>query len=295
MTVALGIDLGGTKIEHSVVDSKGVILNSHRIATPDSYDDLKRYLLELFDFTSGNHPDLCGVGLSIPGSIDPKTGLLRNAPNSPAINGTDFFMCLKLETKLPLYIENDANCLALSEYNFGVARNMQNFVALIMGTGFGSGVFLEGMPFKSSQDLAPELGHSLLDYKGRLCLCGNRGCVEAYLSGPSILARYQEAGGQIAKTTEEIFDSTKHHDPIAATIIEQTKEMFIRFIASLVSIYDPQIIVLGGGLSNQTLYYGLETEIASFVFGSDHAPKILKAKHGDASGKLGAASLCFTE
>jgi fructokinase len=178
----------------------------------------------------------------------------------------------------------------LSEVRFGAAHGFHNAVGIIMGTGFGSGVWLQDRLFVGQSGLAPELGHTILDVYGRLCLCGNRGCVEAYLSGPSILKRYFEAGGNLCQSTEEVFDSA---EPLAKTIVEETLNFFDRFMAMLVSVYDPEVIVLGGGLSLQKMYYGREEKIARYVFGSNEMVKIKPAVHGDASGKLGAAALFF--
>lgn len=290
---AIGIDVGGSKIEGALVNSRGQAKNTIRFKTPKSYDDCLAVLVGLVKKLTPGRQKILGLGLSIPGSIDPRTELLRNAPNSPAINGTRFFEELKKRLPLRLKIENDANCLILSELKFGVARGYKNAVGLIMGTGFGSGVITNGKLLKGSSGLAPELGHSILDVAGRLCLCGNRGCVEAYLSGPSILKRYHEAGGnRVITKTEDVFKNAKQ-DLVAQNILATTKYLFSRFAASLVSLYDPEIIVLGGGLSRQKMYYTCVEEIRPHVFGSRQVPIIAAARHGDASGKLGAAALWF--
>lgn len=290
---ALGIDIGGTKIEGSLVDSSGAALTTIRIPTPLDCDETHTALSNLIQSLLPKNKKILGVGLSIPGSIDPKSKKLRNAPNSPAINGTRFFEGLKKRLSLPVKIENDANCLILGEHKFGAAKGYKIAVGLIMGTGFGSGVMINGKLLNGSTGLAPELGHTILDTSGRLCLCGNRGCVEAYLSGASILRRYHDAGGDKTVTkTEAVFKNAKS-DLIAANIVMTTKNLFSRFVASLVSIYDPEVIVLGGGLSKQRLYYGCAREISQHVFGSQKVPRIVPAAFGDASGKIGAAGMWF--
>lgn len=286
----IGIDLGGTKIEGAVITSTGNVLKSKRIATPTTYQDHKNELLHLIENLRKDF-SIKGVGIATPGSIDPKTRLLRNAPNSPAINGTNFYEDLAKNLDLPVKVENDANCLILSEFYFGHAKEYKNALGIIMGTGFGAGVIIDSKLLMSPNGLASEIGHSILDINGRKCLCGNKGCVEAYLSGPSLLKRFLEKyPNKNLKTTEEIFSN---HDFETKTFIKEIQYEFSRLIASLISLYDPEIIVLGGGLSNQSLYYKCEEEIKSYVFGSDFCPKIIQAKHGDASGKLGAASLFF--
>lgn len=290
---ALGIDVGGTKIEGSLVDSSGAALTTIRIPTPLDYGETHNTLSNLIKSLLPKNKKILGVGLSIPGSIDPISKKLRNAPNSPSINGTCFFEEFKKRLRMPLKIENDANCLILGETHFGASKGAQHAVGLILGTGFGSGVMISGKLLKGSTGLAPELGHTILDTSGRLCLCGNRGCVEAYLSGPSILRRYHDAGGNKDVTkTETVFKNAKL-DLIAANIVLTTKNLFSRFVASLVSIYDPEVIVLGGGLSKQRLYYGCAREIKKHVFGSQRVPRIVPAAFGDASGKIGAAGMWF--
>ncbi len=287
---AIGFDIGGTKIEAAVISQEGLVTHRVRHQTPPMAIDMAKLILMLTQELQNKKPDVCGVGFSIPGSLDPKTGILRNAPNSPSINQTDFFPKLISQIKLPCKVENDANCLMLSEARFGAAKGYSNAIGIIMGTGFGSGVWLDGKLFVGQRRLAPELGHTVLDVNGRLCLCGNQGCAEAYLSGPSILKRYLEAGGHLCQSTEEVFVSV---DPLAKSIVKDTLYFFDRFMAMLVSVYDPEVIVLGGGLSLQNDYYGREEKIASHVFGLTEMVKIKPAAHGDASGKLGAAAMFF--
>lgn len=289
--LAIGIDIGGTKIEAALVSLSGEIFNTLRVATPSNYQDMSRDLLHLIHDVKGDR-EVVGIGMSIPGSIDPDTKRLRNAPNSPAINGTDFFEHITRQTPLPVILENDANCLVLSEYQFGVARGCHHVVGIILGTGVGAGVILDRELVHGSSGLAPELGHTIIDINGRPCLCGNQGCVEAYLSGPSLLKRFHEAGGDPSVQDAKIFFSLAH-DPIAQKIIEETKIIFSRFVAAIVSMYDPEVIVLGGGVSQQKMFYECEKEISKFVFGSHKVPLIKRARGGDASGKLGAAALVF--
>lgn len=287
-TYNLGIDIGGTKIEGSVVDLLGEIHKTIRIQTPKDTLTFKKELLKLISELRSEHT-ITKIGFSIPGSIDPQTKCLRNAPNSSEINGTTFFEDLENDLDIPFICENDANCLIYGEWKMGAAKGYKNAVGLIMGTGFGSGVILNNQLFKSQNGLAPELGHTPLIAGGRSCLCGNLGCVEAYLSGSSILKRYHEANGDInIQSTKALFDSK---DPVAKDVLSQTQTLYAQFIASLVSIYDPEIIILGGGLSQQNMYLTSEKIIENMVFGTKKCPLIQKAQFGDASGKVGAALL----
>ncbi|MBF0105515.1 MAG: ROK family protein [Deltaproteobacteria bacterium] len=288
---AIGIDIGGTKIEASVVSNSGEVLKTIRRPTIKNDKGLFELIHTIVDEIRQGE-DILGAGFSIPGSLDPQTKKLRNAPNSPEINGTDFFCRIEQSFTLPVRIENDANCLALSEHHFGAAKGCDNVVGIIMGTGVGGGVITQGRLLHSHRGLAPEVGHTIIDVNGRPCLCGNRGCVEAYLSGPSLLKRYHEAGGNRAvNSAKDLFGL--EGDQHARFILDETLVLFDRFMAALTSMYDPEIIVLGGGLSLQDVYYGRGRQIAKYVFGSNDAPVIKKAKLGDASGKLGAAALFF--
>jgi len=288
---AIGIDVGGTKIEGSLIHRSGEVETTLRLSSPSQNKDLLDAIVDMVYQLKSKHP-IAGVGFSIPGSLNPKTGLLRNAPNSPAINGTPLAHNLKERLPYLLAFENDANCLAMSEFQFG-AWNKLNITGIILGTGVGVGVVHNGELFHTPRGLAPEPGHLPLNVHGRPCLCGNKGCVEAYLSGPSILKRYQEAGGT-AGDVQAIFEN-RDGDELAQQILKDTEILFARFLAMLVSVYDPEMFVLGGGLSKQPMFYQQEELIARFTFGSDNAPPVKAAQAGDASGKLGAASLIFNE
>jgi fructokinase len=289
---AIGIDLGGTKIEAALVRNDGHILRSQRKHITRSFEGLKKDFHEIITAVHQDEP-LIGIGCGIPGSLDPKTQHLRNAPNNPEINGTDFFVQLKKEFDLPILYDNDANCLVRSEHLFGVLKNCQTAVGIILGSGVGGGVLLNGKVFHSHRGLAPELGHTLANVNGRRCLCGNKGCVESFLCGPAILARYHEAGGdQSVAQTKEIFERVES-DKVAQQIVQETKEIFSRFIAAIVAMYDPEKIVLGGGLAHQKIFYECQDLIAKYIFGSNEPPPVVFAQHGDASGKLGAAAMWF--
>ncbi len=286
---AIGIDVGGTKVEGSLIHQSGAIEATKRIPSPQENGPMLQAIVDLAHALKSNKT-LAGIGFSIPGSLDPQSGILRNAPNSPAINGTLLAQDLSQRLHEPLAFANDADCLAMSEHRFG-SWGKSSIAGIILGTGIGVGVVHNGKRFQGFRGLAPEPGHFPLDIHGRPCLCGNKGCVEAYLSGPSILKRYKEAGGE-SQTTLEIFQKNRE-DPVAARIVDETMALFARFIATLVSAYDPEIFVLGGGLSKQPLFYEQNDLISQYCFGANQAPPIVAARAGDASGKLGAASLIF--
>ena len=287
--LAIGIDIGGTKVEGALVDPMGNVVQTLRQPSPTSIEDFCRMLREMVRTLSGIHP-IQGIGFSVPGSIDPLTYKLRNAPNSPAINGRDLQLEFQLHLPFLLAFENDANCMLSSEMRYGAAKDVRNVVGIILGTGVGGGVSINGKIFKGHNGLAPEPGHLPIDINGRICECGNRGCVEAYLSGKSILKRFRELGGR-ARFTRSIF--RRWREPASRAILSETAHIYARFIAMITSIYDPEMIVLGGGLSNQKFFYQQNHLIEQFLFGTRECPKIVPAAGGDASGKLGAALLIF--
>lgn len=292
MVKVLGFDVGGTKIEASLVDEDGALLQTRRVPTPPDRETHLQVMVELVDALSQGHR-VAAIGFAIPGSLDPKTGLLRNAPNSPQINGTPFGLDLGRRLKQPLFFDNDANCLVRAEGRFGVARGVAHVVGIIMGTGLGAGVLSDGRMIQGSRGLAPEPGHTVLHHYGRPCLCGNRGCAEAYLSGTSVYARYREAGGEaLANGARDVFAS-QSSNPVAAAVVRETMELFSRFVAGLIALYDPALIVLAGGLSAQAAYYQQSEAIAGYAFGTNEVPPLKAAKFGPTSGKLGAAALAF--
>ncbi|CAM2009158.1 ROK family protein [Acanthopleuribacter pedis] len=292
MTKVLGFDIGGTKIEAGLLDETGREWRTLREPTPARREDLLQTVVTMAE-ALGRGVAVAAVGFAIPGSLDPRTGLLRNAPNSPQINETPFGCDLRERINRPLFFDNDANCLVRSEVRFGIARGYDHVVGIIMGTGLGAGVLSGGRMIQGWRGLAPEPGHTVLHHHGRACLCGNRGCAEAYLSGTSIYARYREAGGQpLAGKAKDVF-ARRETNPIAGVVVEETLDLFARFTAGLIALYDPALIVLGGGVSEQVTYYRQESAIAAYAFGTDEVPPIRAAGLGPTSGKLGAAALAL--
>lgn len=294
MIHVIGFDIGGTKIEAGLVAGDGRLVTTVRRATPPQRTALLATMADMVATLSVEHRPVA-IGCSIPGSLDPLTGLLRNAPNSPQINGTPFGADVRALFDVPVTFDNDANCLVRSEVRFGVARGLGHVVGLIMGTGLGAGVLADGRLLQGSRGLAPEPGHTVLHHAGRPCLCGNRGCAEAYLSGTSVYARYREAGGPALPTGARAVFARRASDPLAARIINETMDLFARFVAGLISLYDPEMFVLGGGLSEQALYYEQVAAIAGYAFGTDHVPPLRAAGFGPASGKLGAAAMALDQ
>lgn len=284
---AIGFDIGGTKIEASLIDSEGNLDATLRDSTPETASETASLIAEMVAQLTRRRT-ICGIGFGIPGSLD-GDGVLRNAPNSPGIEGTRFRDDMMRLIPYPMAFENDANCLVMAESKFGKAKGMDFVVGVILGTGIGVGAILDGKLFRGAHGWAPEPGHLPLDIRGRTCRCGLKGCVEAYLSGPSLLKRFRELGGPLEMDSEDLFES---QDPIATELLDQTRELYLRFLGMLTSIFDPQILVLGGGLSNQPLFVeDIEGQIPSHSFGSDRAPRLVRSSLGSEAGKFGAAAI----
>ncbi len=286
----IGFDIGGTKIEAALINEIGVMDHKIRVPSPDTRADTIQVLLDIVNELSSRHP-IKGVGFGIPGSIC--DGIMRNAPNSRAINGTEFAKEVAAALDVPSIFENDANCLAVAESSWGIAKGIKDVVGVILGTGIGVGVVTQGRLFNGAHGWAPEPGHIPLDVCGRPCECGLLGCVEAYLSGPSILKRYQDSDPILERSScEQLFEDES--DEHVQAILAETQRLYVRFLGMLVSLYDPSMIVLGGGLSNQPLFMdGIEEMMVKQTFGTNEMPRVKRALLGPESGKFGAASLMF--
>lgn len=289
---AVGVDVGGTKIEAALVDRSGTELARKRVDSPREREALLQVCAALVREVAGDAV-LAGVGFSIPGSLDPRTGILRNAPNMPHLAGRPFGADLAARLPWPVVLENDANCLALSERAFGAARGRDHVCGIILGTGVGSGVIIGGRLLTGAHGLASEIGHvPLFDHAVR-CACGRTGCVEAFLSGPAHVRRYRAAGGDPGDGGAEVVFARADTEAIARRVVMESMQLFVRLVVALVDLYDPEIVVLGGGLSHQPGFYAQSRAIEPMLPATASAPAIVPAERGDASGKLGAAALAF--
>ena len=293
----IGIDLGGTKIEGILLAADGAVLARRRVTSPaGSY---AATVDAVVDLVLGLERD-CGreatVGIGIPGAVSPATGLIKNA-NSTWLIGHPFGVDLERRLARPVRIDNDANCFAVSEATDGAAAGADPVFGVILGTGVGGGLVVGGRPVVGASAIAGEWGHNPLprptddERPGPLCYCGRRGCVEAFLSGPSMARDHQERTGE-RRTAAEIAQRSEAGDEAATATLERHAERLARALAVVVNILDPQVIVLGGGLSNiGRLYRRLPELLAPHVFSDAVSVRIVPPKHGDSSGVRGAAWL----
>lgn len=291
-----GIDLGGTKIEGAVVPSASdtEVLCRLRVDTEadQGYEhivDQVGVLVERMEEVAGPRPSRIGIGH--PGVVDPTTQLLKNS-NTQCMNGKP--IKADLERKLGVKVEmmNDANCFALAEALLGAGKGGSVVFGVIMGTGVGGGIVIDGKALYGAQGIAGEWGHNVLDPEGPQCYCGKRGCVETLLSGPSLQRYYSEKWGEHVSMPEIMRRYERGGDPHAIETVDRLVTNFGKAIAYIINILDPHYVVLGGGLSNIPLLYtrGIE-EAAKSVFNNRFETKIVKHKLGDSAGVFGAAML----
>ena len=296
--IRIGIDLGGTKIEALALDRGGTVRFRDRIATPpDPYDNTIAAIAELVAAAetatgASARAGTATVGVGIPGTISPATGLVKNA-NSVRLIGHPLDRDLARAIGAPVRLGNDADCFALSEASDGAAAGATNVFGIILGTGVGGGLVIDGHLVRGPNAIAGEWGHNPLPWPtatemlGPRCYCGRRGCIETFLSGPGL-----SCDDPNRLSPPEIIAAAANGDIIAVAALDRYVERLARALASVINIVDPDVIVVGGGLSNVARIY---TDVPKLwprhVFSDTVATKIVPPMHGDASGVRGAAWL----
>lgn len=295
--VRIGIDLGGTKIEFVALECDGRELHRHRVATPrGDYDGTVRAIKEGVEQIERELQRSATVGVGIPGSISRITHLVKNA-NSTWLNGKPFDRDLCNALGREVRCANDANCLAVSEATDGAGAGKHLVFAVILGTGCGGGLAIDGKVQNGRNGVAGEWGHTALpflrpdEFPGPPCYCGLRGCIETWISGTGLEADYARA----TKTQlrgKDIIAKCEEGEPGAVASVQRYEDRLTRSLSQLVNILDPDIIVLGGGVSLvPRLYQNVPRRLKEYVFGREADTPIVAAKHGDASGVRGAAWL----
>ncbi|HEY5297360.1 MAG TPA: ROK family protein [Verrucomicrobiae bacterium] len=287
----IGIDLGGTKIEGIVLAATGRELVRKRIETQSAsgYLHILNRIKSLHDELAANCSGSSHTfGIGTPGTISPRTGLLKNS-NTVCMNGQPLKADLEKILGRKIEIQNDANCFAMAEALHGAGAGKKLVFGVIMGTGCGGGIVHHGEVITGAQGIAGEWGHMSINPEGPLCFCGRRGCVETYISGGGLQARYTEQFG-IKKSFKEIENDFYRGDPNAVEFVKIFFRNLGRALANLINILDPDAIVLGGGVSNfAALYSEGIAEVAKFVLNDRLETPIVKNRLGDSAGVLGAA------
>jgi fructokinase len=290
MTLRIGIDLGGTKTEAIALGPDGRELARRRVATErESYDGTVRTIRELVEAIEGELGASGTVGIGIPGTISPTTGLVKNA-NSTWLIGKPFDRDLAVALGRPVRLGNDADCFALSEATDGAGAGFATVFGAILGTGVGGGIVVRGQLLSGPNAIAGEWGHNPLPWPqdaerpGPACYCGRHGCIETFLSGPG-LAR-DHGGGLNAAEIAAVGDA------VSEAALARYEDRLARALATVINVIDPHVIVLGGGLSKLTrLYEAVPARWGRHVFSDRVETRLLPPQHGDASGVRGAAWL----
>jgi fructokinase len=293
----IGIDLGGSKIEGVLMDPESTELARHRVSTPrDDYAasiaaivDLKARLMQGIQISTK-------IGIAVPGSISPVTGVMQNA-NSTWLNGRAFNRDLAAALATPVRLANDANCFALSEATDGAAKNTPIVFGVILGTGCGGGLVVNGNLLDGPRGIGGEWGHNPLpwaepeEYPGPECWCGRRGCLETWVSGTGMAADHERLTGE-RQTAKEIAARAARGNDKASATLSRHADRLARGLAHVVNILDPDVLVLGGGLSQLShLYEQLPNLMAPHIFADQCSVVIKPPRWGDASGARGAARL----
>ena len=309
----IGIDVGGTNVKIALVDDKGSILYSNSVPTRAemgyeyTVNNIKQAIKDLMKETNTEAKDIQGIGFDFPGQVDCKTGVVKLAPNIPGWVNVPIAQMIEEEFHIPTRIDNDVRCAALGELKFGAGRGCENFVCITVGTGIGSGLVINGKVVRGAANAAGELGHIKLQMEdGPLCGCGDSGCLEAFASGPSIVAMAQEylKGGKSAKFRELAGDgeitpyivakAAEAGDPVAKRIFEKMGYYIGMGLTSVINLLNPEKIIIGGGVAEcgDLLLDPIRRTI------NDRAMKvqresveIVPAELGNSAGVIGASML----
>ena len=291
MSLRLGIDLGGTKIEGALLHPDGRLEPRIRVPTPQGdYDATLQAVADLVERLDpgGATP----VGIGTPGALSPASGLLRNS-NSTCLNGRPLLQDLERTLGRPVRLANDADCFALSEACDGAAAGARSVFGVIIGTGTGAGIVIDGRLLTGPNAIAGEWGHNPLPWPqpeelpGPPCYCGRRGCIETYLSGPG-MSRDHGSG----EAPPAIVAAAEAGEPAAVATLARYHDRLARALASVINLLDPEAIVLGGGMGRiPSLYTEVPRQLPRYVFSDTLATRILPPEHGDSSGVRGAAWL----
>lgn len=301
MKILWGIDLGGTKIEGAVLEYENDFKVIERLRVPTEADQGYEHILnqikklvDLLKEKTGLEPTT--IGFSTPGALDPTTQTLKNS-NTTCINGKRFKEDIENKIGIPIKIANDANCFALAETLFGAVQGVTPkpvaVFGVIMGTGVGGGLVINGKVISGRHGIGGEWGHNFIDESGGDCYCGKSGCVERVFSGPALERYYKAVSGDAKKMKDIVLAYREGNDPYAKETMERLFKMFGKAISQIINVVDPEVVVIGGGLSNidEIYTHGVE-ELKNHIFNSKKVETLfLKPKLGDSAGVFGAALL----
>jgi len=293
----LGIDLGGSKISVVVLDDSHSVRYANRMPTPrNGYDDVVKAIIDQVHEAESEVGETCTIGLGCPGAVSLTTGNMMNA-NSVYLNGHAFQQDLQGQLERKIRVANDANCFALSEAVDGAGQDAEVVFGVIVGSGVGGGLVVSGKVVVGINRIAGEWGHNQLPAIGPqdrplpVCYCGRDGCIETYLSGPGLTLDYHRTTGQ-TQNVPRIEELAREGNPSAVAVLDRYFDRLARSLAAVINIVDPDVIVLGGGLSNVAALYDEVPKLwARYVFADEIRTRLVRNVHGDDSGVRGAAWL----
>ncbi len=293
----IGVDVGGTKIEIIVLDKQRQHLYRKRVKTPKGdYPATLQVIINLIRQAEAKTAKAKTIGIGIPGILSPDNNRVKNA-NSVCMNGKPLRDDLEKQLTCPLYIANDANCFVMSEYFAGAATNARSVFGVIIGTGVGGGLIFQGQLVDGPNGIGGEWGHNYLPWSTIqeedpvVCYCGLNNCIETYLSGPGFSHRFARVSGRLL-SPEEIINLARDGDKLANRQLQIYCQQTATALAQVINIFDPEVIVLGGGMSHiDELYTQVPDLWAKTVFSEKVNTRLVKAIHGDSSGVIGAACL----
>ena len=292
----IGIDLGGTKISGIVLSADGQTQAYERVATPSNdYPGTLQAVSDLISNLQAQTAIASSIGIGTPGALSPTTGLMRNS-NSTCLNGMPLKLDIEALSGRTIQMANDADCFTLSEASDGAGQGAASVFGVIIGTGVGGGLVINGQLVSGINAIAGEWGHNSLpwmtqgEYPGLDCYCGKQGCIETFLSGPGLQKHHLIASGDVV--TARALAEQAGENPKAHVSLDQYIDQLARALSSVINIVDPEVIVLGGGLSNIDILYAQVPECwQQYVFSDVVKTQLVKNQHGDDSGVRGAAWL----
>ncbi|MFN8542951.1 MAG: ROK family protein [Candidatus Binatia bacterium] len=288
----IGIDLGGTKIEGVVLDAAGAVVVRERIPTERErgYEHILERIVALAERLRLHATGCPAIGVGTPGALSARDGTLKNS-NTTCLNGRPLLRDLEARLGGRVVVENDANCFALAEAAAGAAQRHRVVFGVILGTGVGGGIVLDGRVWAGPQHIAGEWGHQVIDPAGPRCYCGHRGCVETFLCGPALERAHVAAGGPRCDAAQVGARAAAGEGP-AGAVVDAWLACFGRALANVIDVLDPDVVVLGGGLSNLDVLYDRGRDaVARNVFNDELRTPIVRNRLGDSAGVIGAALL----
>jgi glucokinase len=296
---ALGLDLGGTAIKAAVVSDSGEVLEQIQQETPGSraVGDVVAAIVDVVNRAVKTWSDIVGIGLGSPGLVDKKRRMIRSSPNFPTWVNVPLSGLISSRIERPIRLENDVNCFALGEYRWGAGRGFDPMLALAVGTGIGGGIILNGELYRGDSGAAGELGHISVDFNGPKCPCGGYGCVERYLGNRWFVeyARTALKDESIA-SPKDVSDLAEKGNKKALEFIQRQGEILGAACASLINIFDPQAIVIGGGTAQcgEPFFRSIRDSVKSRAYPElSQKVNILPAQLGILAGAMGAAAIGF--